>query len=319
MTILVTGGAGFIGGYLIKELLLNGQEVISLDCKKITFEHEKLQHYVCDLTDESQLKNLPQITYSVVFHLAAVHTTPGHEPHEYYEANVTGSLNLLRYLDTQKSCPIIFLSSISVYGTHEQHRDERSPVSPTSDYGRSKLQAERIIDVHCAAKNNPLTIIRPGVVFGTGEGGNFDRMSHLVNKGYFIFPGRRDTRKACIYVKDLVDIILKYTPTDTSGYQRTVLNGCYSNAPTIDELVELLSEIKSKKVFKLIVPELILKFIASFFKMFGRNKIGIHPDRVKKLTISNNITSATLSENAHVYKYGLRNAVADWQKTLNEK
>lgn len=313
MTILVTGGAGFIGGYLIKELLLNGQEVISLDCKKITFEHEKLQHYVCDLTDESQLKNLPQITYTVVYHLAAVHTTPGHEPHEYYEANVTGSLNLLRYLDTQKSCPIIFLSSISVYGTHEQHRDERSPVSPTSDYGRSKLQAERIIDVHCAAKNNPLTIIRPGVVFGTGEGGNFDRMSHLINKGYFIFPGRRDTRKACIYVKDLVDIILNYTPTVKSGHQKDIINGCYDEAPSIDELVSLLSDVKSKSIIKLTIPEKVLKTIAIIIQNIGGSHIGIHPERVAKLTISNNITSFTLSDRKHVYKYGLKAAIEDWQ------
>jgi len=317
MTILVTGGAGFIGGYLIKELLLNGEKVVSVDRKRISFEHEKLQHFVCNLADESQVKNLPQIRYSTIYHLAAVHTTPGHEPHEYYDANVLGSLNLMKYIDKEDSAPIIFTSSISVYGTYEQHRDERSPVAPTSDYGRSKLQAERLLEAHCEAKQKPLAIIRPGVVFGKGEGGNFDRLNRLINKGYFIYPGRKNTRKACIYVKDLVDIILQYTPAGTSSYSSTIVNGCYLNAPTIDELVELLSEIKSKKVIKLVLPELILKSIAIIFQTFGRNKIGIHPDRVKKLTISNNITSATLSENAYDYKYGLRNAVADWQNTLN--
>ena len=217
MTILVTGGAGFIGQYLIKELLRSGKKVVSIDRHQLVFEHENLEHYICNLADESQVADLPQHTYSATYHLAAVHTTPGHEPYEYYEANVMGSLNLMNYLEKNNSSPLIFLSSISTYGTFEQHRDERSKPNPTSDYGRSKLQAEKLLEAHCCAKQKKLVIIRPGVVFGKGEGGNFDRLNRLIDKGYFIYPGRKNTKKACIYVKDLVEMMLNYTPPDTLG------------------------------------------------------------------------------------------------------
>ena len=80
---------------------------------------------------------------------------------------------------------------------------------PNTPYGSSKLAAEKI---HIAwqnrdIKNRILTIVRPGVVFGKGEGGNMSRLVKLIHKNFFFYMGNKDTRKAGIYVKELVNQI----------------------------------------------------------------------------------------------------------------
>jgi len=81
---------------------------------------------------------------------------------------------------------------------------------PNTHYGSSKLAAEKI---HIAwqnrdIKNRILTIVRPGVVFGKGEGGNMSRLVKLIHKNFFFYMGNKDTRKAGIYVKELVNQIM---------------------------------------------------------------------------------------------------------------
>ena len=84
------------------------------------------------------------------------------------------------------------------YGTSEVTKDESSLPVPACAYGGSKLAAEKI---HLCWQNGDsadrhLVIVRPGVVFGPGEGGNVSRLVKAVLHRYFFYMGNKDTRKA---------------------------------------------------------------------------------------------------------------------------
>lgn len=281
--VLITGGAGFIGTHLARRLQAIGAEVISLDLKPPREVLTGATYLVGDVTALDKV-NLPPV--DAIWNLAAVHTTPGHPDHEYYDANVSGALEVTRLARERDIKEIVFTSSISVYGPSEERKTEASAPAPTSAYGKSKLMAEKIHgDWQAEAPERRLTTIRPAVVFGQGEGGNFARMAALLKKGVFIFPGRRDTVKSCIYVEDLIDLALV---ARASSSNRVLLNGAYPECPTLEQIVTTLHGRYFQKAKLIDVPR---GAVMAAAKMIGAlNGVGgIHPDRVTKLLKSTHV------------------------------
>ena len=101
---------------------------------------------------------------------------------------------------------IVFTSSIAPYGAAEELKKETTLPTPNTAYGISKLVAEKIHEKwqNGDATHRQLTIVRPGVVLGKGENGNTTRLYWAIRGHKFAYPGRKDTIKACIYVKELV-------------------------------------------------------------------------------------------------------------------
>lgn len=87
-------------------------------------------------------------------------------------------------------------------------------------------------------EDRQLTIVRPGVVFGWGENGNFTRLYWGIRGGKFAYPGRKDTIKACIYVKELVKFMLYRV--EHHEYGAELYNCCYEPAYTIEHIVEAM-------------------------------------------------------------------------------
>ncbi len=237
-SILITGGAGFFGTHLARAMVRSpGQiRVVSLDIKAPSspvpgvhyFRHDVRRPFTETLSEH----------FDVVFNLAAVHRTPGHADHEYYETNLTGAVQTVDYCDKFGVRDLVFTSSIAVYGSSEEPKVETSPLQPTSAYGKSKLKAE---DIHRAwvarASGRRLRIVRPAVTFGKGENGNFTRLVKLMRKGLFIYVGRTDTRKASGYVKELVSAIAFSLNRPEAEY---MFNFATSKCPTIKEICDSL-------------------------------------------------------------------------------
>lgn len=285
-TIVVFGGAGFIGTHLISKLVSSGaKKVISVDLQQPKRPVEKVDYHTCDVRDLGDL-NFEGVS-PIIFNLAAVHTTPGHEPHEYYDTNVNGAIQVVQFALRHRALEIIFASSISVYGPDETPKDESTQPSPISNYGRSKLMAELIhMDWQKGGTDRRLVIVRPAVVFGLGEGGNFTRLAKMLSRGFFLYPGRKDTIKSCIYVGDLVDWILEAT---RRGGPLTLFNGAYSERYTIQEIVETFQKIAYPKSRTFLVPASVLSLIAMVLRPFSATGLGIHPERIKKLMVSTNV------------------------------
>ena len=80
----------------------------------------------------------------VIFNFAAVHRTPGHEDHEYFETNIRGAENVVAFAEKWNIKKIVFTSSIAPYGAAEELKKETTLPTPNTAYGISKLVAEKI-------------------------------------------------------------------------------------------------------------------------------------------------------------------------------
>ena len=303
-TNIVFGGSGFIGQHLINKTGVASVSVDLLSDDSTIF---------CDIRKPIEI-DLNDVT--VIYNLAAIHTTPGHEYHEYFETNIKGAENICNFAREKNINTIVFTSSIAPYGTWEEEKTESSLPLPTSAYGSSKLVAEEIHKRWQAEKpdERKLIIVRPGVVFGQSEGGNFIRLYSAMKKGQFFYPGRKNTKKAAIYVKDLVLLMLKMAEKEKPGIH--LFNTVYTPIHTIEDICKTMAKVTGVKELKITIPAGLLKLTANSInglgKLIGKSFDGIHPDRVKKLMVSTNINGQKLLDHGYKMEFSLEEAIEDW-------
>ena len=308
---LIFGGSGFIGQHLANKL---GSSYLNLDIVST----EKNYQY-CDIRNPIDIKS--EKTIDIIYNLAAIHITPGHEYHEYFETNIRGAENICNFAREKNVNTIIFTSSIAPYGTWEEEKTENSLPLPTSAYGSSKLVAEEIHKRWQAGKpdERKLIIVRPGVVFGQNEGGNFSRLYRAMKSGRFFYPGRKDTKKAAIYIKDLIRLMVEMAEKEPPGIH--IFNTVYTPCHTIEEICKSMAKVTDIKEPLFTIPASLLQtsafVINGFSKLIGKSFDGIHPDRVKKLMISTNISGKKLEDNNYILKYSLRQGIEDWFKSCD--
>jgi nucleoside-diphosphate-sugar epimerase len=311
--VIIFGGSGFIGTHFQNYLRdTKGINVYCFDWKS----SNPLE--VLDVREEIRI-NQDFSSDDLIINLAAVHTTPGHPDHEYFETNMLGAKNVCEFAERGGIGNIIFTSSIAPYGASEEEKTEDTLATPNTPYGISKLVAEHIHKEWAAKdKSRRLMILRPGVVFGKGEGGNFTRLAKAISKGLFFYPGRKDTIKACIYVKELVYQSWALFNNQTEAVK--TYNVAYEPALTIEQIASGIADVQRKSAPKIVISSLVLKFAAVVLKVTGvGSAIGIHPDRVKKLMLSTNISGKKLQEASEGYKYSFQEALTDWYNDCDSK
>ena len=329
------GGTGFIGSYFAQELLeeKDYEKVYLLDIAPVCskrfdaflkkhLETRRIVYIPCDVRQgiANQVDIVEEVV-DLIANFAAVHREPGHQPEEYYETNLSGAENVCQWAE-QKNCKnIIFTSSIAPYGPSDSPKLEGSIPVPVSAYGGSKLAAEKIhMGWQAACKDRRLTIVRPGVVFGAGEGGNVSRLIKAVLGRYFFYIGNKATRKAGTYVKELTHAMLWVHDNNGKPWQGTKLfNMSMNPGPSVQEYVETICGVAEVKRFVPSIPFSIL-YPASFL-IDGAAKVArlsqpVSPVRIKKLVKSNNILPGYLEKNGYKYKYNLKTAMQDWKDQM---
>ena len=327
MNYIITGGTGFIGTHLTNLILAEHPDAkvwnldivkpgtpnpVVKDYKPAVREGETLGSTFVECDVRKLIGELPftPTPEDVIFNFAAVHRTPGHEDKEYFETNIQGAENVCAFAEKYGIKQIVFTSSIAPYGASEQLKEEATLPTPNTPYGISKLVAEKI---HMAWQNGgegrKLTIVRPGVVFGKGENGNFSRLYWGIRKHTFAYPGRKDTIKACIYVKELVRFILwnvekRLTPFD-------IFNCTFEPAYTIEQIVTAMKNVTGLPQAVPYIPNIVIMPLAGLAKIVG-SPMGICPARVKKLQISTNICGKKMANSGYLFKYTFEEALADW-------
>ncbi|MBW3503737.1 NAD(P)-dependent oxidoreductase [Pseudomonas sp. NKUCC02_KPG] len=333
---VIFGGTGFIGTFLAETLLktkgftkvyLYDKE--PLDKKSSTYRKSLIQtlNEVEIITGDVRQTILwqPSEKVTLIANLAAVHREPGHKDIEYYETNLLGAENVCAWAELVNCKDIIFTSSISPYGPSEQRKDESSLPVPTTAYGGSKLVAEKIHQAWLArdGSSRNLVIVRPGVVFGPGEGGNVSRLIKAVIKRYFFYMGNRETRKAGTYVKELCMAMLWVLQQQKDrGSHFTLFNMSMNPGPSIQEYVEATCRVAEIQRNAPSVPYPILLTIAYAIDLVAR-PLGIShpfsPVRIRKLVRSNNILPNHLADNGYPYQYSLESAFSDWKASCPEE
>jgi UDP-glucose 4-epimerase len=151
MTILVTGGAGYIGSHTVLYLKEQGEDVIVLD--NLQKGHQKavldVPLYEGDLRDEKVLDNIfSKHNIDAVIHFAA-NSLVGEsveKPLEYYDNNVLGSYQLVKSMVKNNVKKIVFSSTAAAYGEPKSIPiQESDPTLPTNPYGETKLAIEKML------------------------------------------------------------------------------------------------------------------------------------------------------------------------------
>lgn len=315
MKILITGSSGFISKYFTNNSELKNTHFLGIDLVE-----SNNTNLIYDIKKSIKLEKLPK-KVDLIINLAAIHREPGHQPSEYFDTNILGAENVTELAEKVNCNHIIFTSSISPYGIEDKLKDEGTMPCPNTPYGSSKLAAEKI---HIAwqnrdIKNRFLTIVRPGVVFGKGEGGNMSRLVKLIHKNFFFYMGNKNTRKAGIYVKELVNQILWVHEKQVKNKlpKITLFNATMWPNPSISDYVNTVKKVAGIKRF---VPSVPYWFLMSFgfifeflFKVIGKQN-PFSPVRLRKLVRPNLVKPSFLLKNKYKPIYTLRSALDDWKK-----
>lgn len=311
---LIFGGSGFIGSHLLRRLVSEGEtSIISVDRKPPPARIKGVEYREADVRKLSEF--IPPATVTRIYNFAAVHTTPGHADHEYYETNVLGALEVTKLAARCDVAELIFTSSIAIYGPSETMKTEQTEPAPVSAYGYSKMLAERIHQQWFeAAIGRRLTIVRPAAVFGAGEGGNFARMAGLLRKGFFVYPGRKDTIKACIYVEDLLDAIEFSRQQEEPS---VLFNAAYPQRYTLEAIVNALVSQHFPSARTYVVPRNFVLGVVRILRALNLFNVGIHPDRVTKLVRSTDVYPDWLTRKGLTFPNALESAIDRWAVETN--
>ena len=333
MNYIITGGTGFIGTHLtnlLNEVHPEGK-VWNLDIVKPGTPNPVVKNYKRAVRDGEKLgstyvecdvrKPIGELPFTptpedIIFNFAAVHRTPGHEDKEYFETNIRGAEHVCEFAEKYGIKKMVFTSSIAPYGAAEELKTEDTLPTPNTAYGISKLVAEKIhIGWQKGGANRQLLIVRPGVVFGKGENGNFSRLYKGIKDHIFAYPGRKDTIKACVYVKELVRFILWDIEERNDSFN--IYNCTFEPAYTIEEIVKAMKKVTGLTQWVPYIPNSIIMPMAACAKMIG-SPMGICPARVKKLQISTNICGKKLKESGYQFKWTFEDALKDWFEDNNK-
>ena len=201
MKILVTGVSGFIGSRLAAKLSENGHRVTGL-----IHEHDtnlSIQKHKDDIVNTSF--SIPDETYDVVFHLAAV-TPMEKDKNKIKKVNYDGTVNLFNHIKN-KTKFIVYASGLGVFGDPSGVVDETTPLRPHTYYAQVRLDAQRFLEKSCKDNSISLTVTYFGEVYGNG--GWFEsQIIQRLQKGMFKLPKSGEYYRSFVHVDDVVSALV---------------------------------------------------------------------------------------------------------------
>ena len=208
MKVLVTGGAGFVGTNLIKRLLKDGHDVVSLDNYSTGLkenEQEGCVYHDIDIS-KTNLEYLSWINPDIIYHIAArARIQPSIDnPHKTFKSNVKGTENVLEYARIE-DIPVVYAGSSSVHG--DVH---------ANPYTFSKWQGEEMCKLYTKVFNLPTVICRFYNVYGEHQltDGDYCCVLGIFERQYksyepLTITGDGEQRRDFTYVGDIVDGLIR--------------------------------------------------------------------------------------------------------------
>jgi nucleoside-diphosphate-sugar epimerase len=224
--ILVTGATGFIGSYLAERLESQGAHVLALQHtpgKGAALAQRGIEVLEGDITDYERMHAIISQDVQIVMHIAA--WLRGKPYINYRRINTEATRNLAQMSAELGVEHFVFTSSIAVYGTHgDADVDEETPLKAYGDpYGDSKITCEEILQEVSLTGRLPITIVRPGMVYGPRSAGWTVRMIRLAKRGLLPLVDNGRGTAYPIYVDNLIDLLVSCTATPIAVGQ--VFNG----------------------------------------------------------------------------------------------
>ncbi len=256
MKFLVTGGAGFIGSYIVKYLVKNGYQVIVVDnlfrgkLKNLSGYEDKIDFHNLDILNFEELRKVVKDSDGI-FHQAALTSVPESftQTEKYQKVNVYGTENIFK-LGKEFGIKIVYASSSSIYGTPKSIPIKENTVgNPINPYGRTKLDCEIL-----AEKYSKLDVKIIGLryfnVYGIGQTNDYAGVITKFHQGINannppnIFGDGTQVRDF-IYVEDVAKANLLSMQSSTDFAFLNIGSGI---ATSINDLANLMIKLSGKSL-----------------------------------------------------------------------
>ena len=208
MKILVTGSTGYLGSNLTRRLIREGHAVRAFARKNSpnlkNLDGLDVEMVYGDLTDDDGIKNAVK-NIDVVFHIGAVYREAKVKEQYYFDVNTEGTRRILEASLAGGVGHFIHCSTIGVLGGPKVlPANEDSPYNPGDPYQKSKAEGEKTALEFHKIHNFPVTVIRPGAIYGPGDFRMLKMFRMIANKK-FIMLGSGEVYLHQVYIDDLVD------------------------------------------------------------------------------------------------------------------
>jgi len=208
--VLITGGAGFFGELLKKELLKQNFSCVSIDLEKDSGKHKNLVSIQGDIRDKSLLQEIfSKHKFDAIFHLAAILAHSVKDTNFLWTSNVEGTRNIAEFAKEYKVPKVIFTSSNCLWAKNFNRPVTEDDIpEPIEIYGKSKLEGEKILLQY--QKYFDAIIIRCPTIIDEGRLGLLAMLFDFIDEGRKVWVvGDGSNRYQFIYAQDLIDACIK--------------------------------------------------------------------------------------------------------------
>lgn len=311
MNVTMIGASGFVGTRLI-DLLKQSPEKYNL--KNIDLLPS---HFFNDITEIGDVREQDQMDKKlkgadIVILLAAQHRDDISPISLYYDTNVGGMRVTLNAMEKNGIKRLVFFSSVAVYGLNKQNPNEEHPADPFNHYGKSKWQAEEVLQEWY--KTHPdwnIDIVRPTVIFGERNRGNVYNLLHQIQSGHFLMVGKGTNVKSMAYVGNIVAFVKYLIENVKEGYN--VFNYIDKPDTNMNDLVALVSEVLKKHIPATHFPYWMGMMGGYCFDVLAKitgKKLAVSSVRVKKFCATTQFDSSKALSSGFVPPYTLKEGLA---------
>ncbi|MCX8057169.1 MAG: NAD-dependent epimerase/dehydratase family protein [Ignavibacteria bacterium] len=323
LTSLVTGASGFVGSHLVDRLLdLNHNvRIIARKESKIKwFDAKKVEVFTADYENIQSLEEaVKNVDY--VFHVAGVIKAKSKET--YYKGNVEATKNLLKAIsevnpDLKR---FVFVSSQAAAGPSpvNQPKTEEMECSPVTTYGRSKLEAEKVVRGYEGKIS--FTIVRPSAVYGPRDP-EILMFFQTLKKGIQPMVGFSEKYVSLVHVQDLIDGILLAAFSDNSKNHTYFISS--EKGYGWEEIGNISSNILGKKVLKIRIPHFMVYTVAAisqFLSYFKSEATILNLEKAREMVQKSWVCSVEKAKKELGYEQkidletGIKNTI-DWYRQV---
>ena len=261
--VAVTGANGFVASYVREELAARAFDVRGLvRSPQRSKEASTATRFIeVDYEDPESIRSGLEGVDAVVHLLGHAHQ-PKSAQHVYQLVNVEYTRRLLEASERAGVQRFLFLSSVKALGSGaDEPYTEETPPNPTDDYGRSKLEAEHVVQALSRSANIDFVILRPPLVYGAGVKGNLRRLITAIERGRPIPLARSpNNSRSLISARNLASAI------GTVVAWEGRIDCAYLVSDGIDlstaELVDTIARVAGAKARTVPIPPALLRYLA---------------------------------------------------------
>jgi nucleoside-diphosphate-sugar epimerase len=244
--VLITGGGGYLGSKLAQRLATEKSVICLLDIRhnelsnQLTSIHSHIHKAVVNLERLEEVRSLcEKFKPDIIYHFGALlnRDRDFNFFSDLYNANVLGTLHLLKALQDVAYKNLIFSSSSEVYGTNNlsPFKEDQLP-NPASPYSLTKLMAENLIRTFSDIHKKPFIILRIFNIFAEDMPGSFffNEMMHTLNLDKPFKMTLGEQKRDFLHIEDLLTAIMKISTTNDLHHE--VINICSGKGISLKDL-----------------------------------------------------------------------------------